>query len=251
MFVGFEVARGHKIERENYLSDIKNREKRKKVASIAIDTENDKGTQCLPGYWIDQKSVSTQRTGRTNTTSSNASETETQTDPDCDSGTNTSVRSQVSLWGHVNVQRKDLIPDGKGGFFVHIRKQEIQSNSPPRYDRHPGHHLPNRSNRMPMHYPPNDMSGMYNSNRYHHRPPPPQNHENNWQPRGNPGRSNDYSSRPDSSRPRRSRFSPPPSSHAPQTLSGANDNWRTSQNHASLSHPSQKTHMKRSRFEQR
>lgn len=45
----------------------------------------------------------------------------------------------MSLIGCVNVQKRDLIPDGHGGYFVHITKREIQRheprrNEPQRYD---------------------------------------------------------------------------------------------------------------------
>lgn len=39
---------------------------------------------------------------------------------------------QVSLIGCVDVQKRDLIPDGHGGYFVHITKKEIQRHEPRR-----------------------------------------------------------------------------------------------------------------------
>lgn len=82
-------------------------------------------------------------------------------------------KKQVSLIGCVNVQKRDLIPDGRGGYFVHITKKEIQhremthrndsnnSHEPQRYhQRFPDNHrIPYGISSTPQkrraHVPPN------------------------------------------------------------------------------------------------
>lgn len=84
--------------------------------SLAIDTEHDKGTQTSRGFWIDEFSVASHH--RSNPSSLD------------DSFESDRTQKQVSLIGCVNIQRRDLIPDGRGGYFVHITKREIQRNEP-------------------------------------------------------------------------------------------------------------------------
>lgn len=148
--VAFEVARGHKMERENYLEKLKNLSfndhddgdipskipKKEKLPSLAIDTEVDKGTQTLRGYWIDEQQLQAQHRSfgpRALDTSDHA-------------------KKQVSLTGCVDIRRRDLIPDGRGGYFVHITSKEI--------DR-----IPRRSDAQHQ--------------QQQQRPPPPQRYENN------------------------------------------------------------------------
>lgn len=124
ILTAFEVARGHKMERENYLEKLKNLSvndtdtgdvpskipKKEKLPSLAIDTEVDKGTQTLRGYWIDEQQLPAHHRSfgaRALDTSDHA-------------------KKQVSLMGCVDVRRRELIPDGRGGYFVHITSKEIE-----------------------------------------------------------------------------------------------------------------------------
>lgn len=84
--------------------------KKEKLPSLAIDTEHDKGSQTNRGFWINETSIPPHH--RSLTTGSFDMPEHT--------------RKQVSLIGCVNVQKRDLIPDGHGGYFVHITKKEIQ-----------------------------------------------------------------------------------------------------------------------------
>ncbi|XP_055316595.1 mRNA-capping enzyme [Sitodiplosis mosellana] len=161
----FEEARSHQMERENYLEKLRNltakdgnEEKIPKLPSLAIDTETDKGTQTLRGFWIDEHSIPT----------SNRSMPSPQTPLDAFN----QIQKQVNLIGCVNVQRNDLIPDGRGGYFVHINSKDVK-----RIDSHPP---PNRHrqnfNKRPTHqYPNTHTSAPYNpQQRYNPHQPPPQ-----------------------------------------------------------------------------
>lgn len=116
-FEKFETARGHKMERTNYLDDIRKREIRN-VPSIAIDTDTNKGTQCDPGFWIDTKLI------------------KGHSSPDSETGLNMQLlstnepRQSVSLRGYVNIREKHLIPDSNGGYFVHIEQRDIERFKP-------------------------------------------------------------------------------------------------------------------------
>lgn len=81
-----------------------------------MDTDCDKGTQTNRGFWLDESSIQPHHRQHGYTTDSHI--------PD-------QMLKQVNLVGCVNVRRKDLIPDGRGGYFVHITKREIERNEPP------------------------------------------------------------------------------------------------------------------------
>lgn len=83
--------------------------------SLAIDTDNDKGTQTNVGFWIDESKIPAYHRSVTLGTGSHPSD---------------QTQKQVNLYGDVNVRRKDLIPDGRGGFFVHVTRKDIQRNEP-------------------------------------------------------------------------------------------------------------------------
>lgn len=105
------------MERNNYLDDIK-RIERLNVPSIAIDTDSDKGTQCPPGFWISKESLP-----RRTSTDSDSEAFDRPPKPD---GPN----QVVNLRGYVNVDRTDLIPDGRGGYFVHVERSDISRFEP-------------------------------------------------------------------------------------------------------------------------
>lgn len=117
----FEMARGHKMERENYIMKLTNltakegKTKIPKLPSLAIDTETDKGTQTTRGYWIPDHAVSGNRSISQPAEASNQ------------------IQKQVQLVGCANIKRSDLIPDGRGGYFVHINSRDIQrkESTPP------------------------------------------------------------------------------------------------------------------------
>lgn len=124
--VAFEIARGHKMERENYLDKLKqlraNGEGKHKLSyasqsepSLAIDTDFDKGTQTNNGFWINESLIPAYRRSIVTAT---------------DSHTSDQIRKQVNLIGCVNAKRKDLIPDGRGGYFLHVTRKDIQRNEP-------------------------------------------------------------------------------------------------------------------------
>lgn len=118
LFPAFEVARGHQIERRNYTDFLKTL-KFEVFESIAVDTEINKGTQTQSGYWLTEASVRSQQhqalQNRKHLTNSN------DISDDAD--------QQVSLVGCVNISNANLIPDGRGGFFVHIQKKDILPNN--------------------------------------------------------------------------------------------------------------------------
>lgn len=141
--LGFQEARGHNIARDNYIKAIHN------SGPMPSDIINDttKCTQTDDGFWIDQTSIP-QRDGN-NSTSSN----------------NWRSFGKVNLTGYVNVNRADLIPDGKGGYFVHINEDAIQSSSSS-YNNYNNRWAPpsNQHNRI-SHY--NNYSGnRQNDNRF-------------------------------------------------------------------------------------
>lgn len=82
--------------------------------SLAIDTDTDKGTQTNRGFWIDERSIPAYHRSAATSTDSHISE----------------QKQVVNLIGCVNARRKDLIPDGRGGFFVHVTRKDIQRNEP-------------------------------------------------------------------------------------------------------------------------
>lgn len=149
------------MERMNYIDKLKNLKSRggnsdeqvhEALPSLAIDTENDKSTQTNHGYWIDEFSLPQNHRRPTSTTIE-------RSDP---------IQKQVSLAGCVNIQRRDLIPDGHGGYFVHITKKEIQRNDP---------HQRNTRNRGDINsrnaYHPNERHNRYghsNTSPYSQRP---------------------------------------------------------------------------------
>lgn len=150
------MARGHKMERENYLEKLKSLSingnngdtdrvpskipKKERLPSLAIDTEIDKGTQTNRGYWIDEQQLPAHHRSmgpRALDTSDHA-------------------KKQVTLAGCVDIRRRrDLIPDGRGGYFVHITSKEIE--------------------RIPRH----SDSQQYQHHNHRQPPPPPQRYENN------------------------------------------------------------------------
>lgn len=137
MSPAFEVARGHKMERENYIDKLKRLTvgnsssssdfkipRKEKLPSLAIDTEFDKGTQTNRGYWIDDVSVPPHHRNFAPASSSNSSLG--------------SLPKEIPL----NIRKRDLIPDGYGNYFVHITTKELQRTNEmrrgdgPRYDSH-------------------------------------------------------------------------------------------------------------------
>lgn len=82
------------------------------LASLAIDSETEKGTQTNDGFWVCDTNVRHRNNGH-------GRPQRTNIDP-----------QQVSLMGCANIQRADLIPDGRGDYFVHIRKCDIMPNMP-------------------------------------------------------------------------------------------------------------------------
>lgn len=173
------------MERENYIEKLKlltvnddvpsKIPKKEKLPSLAIDTEFDKGTQTNRGYWIDEMALPAHHrslVSRALDTSDHA-------------------KRQVSLTGCVDIQRRDLIPDGRGGYFVHITSKEIEriprrqgQPDSQRYEnnhRHSGNGRPNRPNMM-QRSKPHQQNRPYhagNPSRFEHSrgiPPPPYNH---------------------------------------------------------------------------
>lgn len=105
------------MERENYIEKLKDltidddaATKKEKLPSLAIDTDIDKGTQTSCGYWIDETLLPARH--RNSVPSS--------------LDTSDHTKKQVSLTGCVDIRRRDLIPDGRGGYFVHITSKEIE-----------------------------------------------------------------------------------------------------------------------------
>lgn len=132
IFTAFEVGRGHKMERSNYIQKLMNlvvkdgpNLKIPKLPALAIDTETDKGTQTNRGFWIDEQMIPNKSRLSTHAPTDAANQ----------------IEKQVQLIGCVSVQRSDLIPDGRGGYFVHINSKDIQrkeSNTPPNRGNHSG-----------------------------------------------------------------------------------------------------------------
>lgn len=133
------------------------------MPSLAIDTDIDKGCQTNRGFWIDETSL---QPHHRNAASAGVS---TVNEPP----------KQVSLVGCVNVQQRDLIPDGRGGYFIRVTKKEIKRHDanrskPPNnnqgYYQPPAqlpHNMPNRGNR-----PNPNKRQPYQNRPYMSRPPP-------------------------------------------------------------------------------
>lgn len=137
------MGRGHKMERENYIEKLYrltgNKVKIPKLLSLAVDTETEKGTQTDRGYWINETSIPN-RTGHTHSEPLNG------------------IQKQVTLEGCVNIQRSNLIPDGRGGYFVHITGKDIQrkDTAPPNrhrsnFNKRSTHHNNSYQQRYPSH----------------------------------------------------------------------------------------------------
>lgn len=118
LFSAFEVARGHQIERKNYTDFLKTL-KFEEFESMAVDTETNKGTQTQNGYWLTEASVRS----RQNQALQNRKHSTNPNDISND------TYQQVSLVGCANISNANLIPDGRGGFFVHIQKKDILPNN--------------------------------------------------------------------------------------------------------------------------
>lgn len=125
------MARGHKMERQNYLDHIVEIEKttKKKTTTIAIDTDVDKGTQSQSGFWV-SKQLIRQSQKQKHGDSSNDTDTSSSDDATPAESQRETAKSAVRLRGCVNVESADLIPDGRGGYFVHITKGDIQPLRP-------------------------------------------------------------------------------------------------------------------------
>lgn len=157
------------MERSNYLEKLNrltvrdgNKQKMPKLPPLAIDTETDKGTQTNSGFWIDDHSISASK--------KRSIPPPPLSPPSPSDAISNSIQKQVHLTGCVNVQRSDLIPDGRGGYFVHINSKDIQRNdthpTPNRHNRSNHHKRPTHQN---MHAPP-----PYNmQQRFTHPPPKP------------------------------------------------------------------------------
>lgn len=145
------MARGHKMERENYIERLKSLTaskgmlskipKKEKLPSLAIDTELDKGTQTNRGHWIDETSLPAHHRSLV----------------PASLDTSDVAKKQVSLIGIVDIQQRDLIPDGRGGYFVHITSKEIEriprrnGNTTHRYENnHQRQHMINTRTNRPM-----------------------------------------------------------------------------------------------------
>ncbi|XP_031634549.1 mRNA-capping enzyme [Contarinia nasturtii] len=156
----FELARGHKMERDNYIDKLKclndNGVKIPKIASLAIDTETEKGTQTHRGYWIDERNIAqNQRTSTGSNTSFEASE-----------------QKQVQLVGCVNVQRRNLIPDGTGNYFVRVMKKDIKRHEPP--SRREPYQMPQSIHRNDRIHPrKRSHQNIPSQRQYHHHQPRP------------------------------------------------------------------------------
>lgn len=135
--IAFEVARGHQIERKNYTDYLKTL-KHEVIESVAIDTEFNKGTQTQRGFWINEDRIRTRKRGHQQT---NPPHLRTE-----------GMGPQVSLVGCVNIQKTDLIPDGRGGFFVHIGSKDI--------DQPQSHHGHNNMRRQAPLPPPQQQRQM-------------------------------------------------------------------------------------------
>lgn len=132
------------MQRENYIEKLKSLtisddaasriSKKEQLPSLAIDTELDKGTQTARGYWIEETSLPAHH--RSIVPGS--------------LDTSDQARKQVSLSGCVDIRRSMLIPDGRGGYFVHITSKEIE-RVPRRQESHrfENNHRPNMNNMRP------------------------------------------------------------------------------------------------------
>lgn len=159
------------MERSNYLEKLQkltvrdgNKQKTPKLPALAIDTETDKGTQTNPGFWIGDHSISG---------STKRSIPPPPLSPQSPSeAISNSIQKQVHLTGYVNVQRSDLIPDGRGGYFVHVTSKDIQRAdahpTPKRHNRSNHHKRPNHQN---MHAPPPPYNMQPQQQRFTHPPP--------------------------------------------------------------------------------
>lgn len=117
-FSAFEVARGHQIERKNYTDFLKNLNI-KVFESMAVDTVTNKGTQTQKGYWLTEASVRSRQKQALQNQKHSTNPNDISDD----------ANQQVSLVGCVNISNANLIPDGRGGFFVHIQKKDILPNN--------------------------------------------------------------------------------------------------------------------------
>lgn len=117
LFSAFEVARGHQIERKNYTDFLKTL-KFEVFESMAVDTETNKGTQTQNGYWLTEASVRSRQNKALKNRKHSTNPNDISDDTD----------QQVSLVGCANISNANLIPDGRGGFFVHIQKKDILPN---------------------------------------------------------------------------------------------------------------------------
>lgn len=86
---------------------------------MAVDTETNKGTQTQNGYWLTEASVRSQQNQAVQHRNHSTNHNDVSDDTD----------QQVSLVGCVNISNTNLIPDGRGGFFVHIQKKDILPNN--------------------------------------------------------------------------------------------------------------------------
>lgn len=107
IILGWEIARGHHIERQIYIDSLKSLEK----LSIAIDTSINKGTQTKPGYWIDSDNRAIKH------------------DPnDISFDESNDKPEKVPIHGYVRVHCADLIPDNRGGYFIHVKASDIREH---------------------------------------------------------------------------------------------------------------------------
>lgn len=118
------------------------------LPSLAIDSETEKGTQTNGGYWVSDAQVHHRNKGH-------AKQHRAHTDP-----------QQVSLTGCANIAHTDLIPDGRGGYFVHLRECDIMPNRP-------APAMNSRASQRPMPRAPNNGVPMRPSPYPHSTPPPP------------------------------------------------------------------------------
>lgn len=189
------------MERSNYLDDIRKREVRN-TPSVAIDTDTNKGTQCDPGFWIDTKLIK------------GHSSSDTETGLNMQLLSTNEPRQSVSLRGYVNVDEKQLIPDGNGGYFVHIEARDIKRFKAREGDgnnrRHPPSHprsqyRPNseQNDQPAFRNQPRPFQRSPQNDRYGPRPVFNRDHENYYQsPRGSQSTSGNWRDRRDDGRKR-------------------------------------------------
>lgn len=108
----FETARGHQMKYDDFKEQLK---RYNYLPSLAIDSHTEKGTQTNDGYWVCESRIRHPNNYQ-------------------DKARRANNDLQVNLTGCVNVEQADLIPDGRGGFFVHVRKGDIRPRAamPPR-----------------------------------------------------------------------------------------------------------------------